>query len=141
MEGKEANHNQENDLNDDIDHAAKIVSKVIDEYDVIDDPSSDYTNKNDIERELDEHNKHENKISAPQPIPSLEPNSISTCVSNRNRLSSSDRSSSLTETTPHTVDYPRVNCREKIVSKLSLRNDAPITSPTSWTLVCTHLLF
>ena len=119
MEANETNYSRDNDTNDDIDDATRIVSEVIHEYDVIDDQAKICQQKNDTQNETDDKNKHSIKnISAPQQTPPSEQNygDSSSDVSNRNRLSSSDRSNSITESLPNAVIYPKVNCKEKIVS-------------------------
>ena len=119
MEAKTPNYAEENEINDDTDNASKIVSNVIHEYDVIDDPANVCQQKAPTSNEIDEKNKHH--ISAPRPIPQNEQNlseqtQSSSSVSNRNRLSSSDRSNSIAETDSTAPHCPKVNCKEKIVS-------------------------
>ena len=125
MEANEISYSKDSDINDETDDATKIVSEVIHEYDVIDDPTSESHRKNNLQSETDLKNSHQVKnISAPQEIPHSQHSAISeqnygessSDVSNRNRLSSSDRSNSITESVANAVTCPKVNCKEKIVS-------------------------
>ena len=123
MEAKTSNYTEEQEINEEMDDAQHIVSNVIHEYDVIDDPPNSCQSKAVANVEIDEKNNH--LSSAPRPIPQNE-HTIgeqmlsSSSVSNRHRLSSSDRSNSITEAESTTPLCPKVNCKEKIVSLINL---------------------
>ena len=80
---------------------------VLDEYDVIDD---EHVNK--IQNDL--------PVTAPDNRANENPKKKDQQISSRNRLSSSERSSSSADAQSVVVNYPRVNCKEKIVCLLVL---------------------
>ena len=119
MEAKSSKHAEEKEIHDETDDVTNIVTNVIHEYDVIDDPPNDCQSTSTATNQIDE--KDDNLINAPRNNLENEQNIgeqmvSSSSVSNRHRLSSSDRSNSIAETESTRPRCPAVNCKEKIVS-------------------------